>query len=610
MGDLLRIDLTSRTVTEETIAPELLRDYIGGKGIGTRYLLDEVGPEVAPLSPENKLIFVTGPINGTTMFGSNRYGVHYLSPLTGGYGECTSGGNVAPQFARTGYKVVIVEGAADAPVYLEISEDGGAIHPADDVWGLDTYESEERLVAKHKESAPKAQACVIGPAGENLVRFACVENNKWHSLGRGGIGAVLGSKKLKGLVFHGDKKVELARPDEFKALVKDMAERGKEDAGVAAYRRGGTVNMVRLLNGVNSFPSRYWRTGHLDDIEPLTTEAMRERFWVKNEVCPPCLMQCVKHNRVPDGPHEGLEIDGPEYETIYVFGGLCQIVDFGEVMYLNDICDRLGVDTMTGGNLCALAIEASRRGLIDLELDFGDAEGVAAFLESMCRRDTELGDLFAEGVLTVEKELGLEGVAVHVKGMEPAGYDPRYAQGHGPGLRGHTARRLPPARHLLQGRARRVQRPAGRRGQVRRIRRLGRPPVHHGHAHLLPLLPRHGAVAVHHRGRERRDRAPTTRSTTFTSWPTASSPRRTASTSCAASPPAPRRSCPSGSLSGRPTTTSSRRSPRTRWTSCWATTTSSAAGECRRCKPDWPAALLRVAALERPARWDCPTGRP
>jgi aldehyde:ferredoxin oxidoreductase len=431
MGDLLRIDLTSRTATEETIAPETMRDYIGGKGIGTHYLLEEVGPDVDPLSPDNKLIFVTGPINGTTMFGGNRYGVHFVSPLTGGYGECTSGGNVAPQFARTGYKVVIVEGASDTPVYLEVSEGGGTIHAADDVWGLDTFEAEERLVARHKADAPKVQACVIGPAGENLVRFACVENNKWHSLGRGGAGAVMGSKKLKGVVFHGDRKVEAARPDAFKALVKDMADRGRDDAGVAAYRRGGTVNMVRLLNGVNSFPTRYWRTGHRTDIEPLTTETMRERFLVRNEACPPCIMQCVKHCRVPDGPHEGLEIDGPEYETIYVFGGLCEIDDFAEIMYLNDICDRLGVDTMTGGNLCALAIEASRRGLIDLKLDFGDAEGVAAFLESMCRRDTELGDLFAEGVLKVEKELGLEGVAVHVKGMEPAGYDPRSLKGMG-----------------------------------------------------------------------------------------------------------------------------------------------------------------------------------
>ncbi len=433
MGDLLRIDLTSRTVTEETIAPGLLREWIGGKGIGTRYLADEVGPGVEPLGPANKLIFVNGPITGTTMFGSNRYGLHFASPLTGGYGECTSGGHVAPQFARTGYRVVIVEGAADTPVYIEVSEAGGAIHAADEFWGLDTYKAEEALVGRHKEQWPKAQACVIGPAGEKLVRFACIENNKWHSLGRGGSGAVMGSKKLKGIVFHGDRKVEPARPERFKELVRDMAARSKDDAGVAAYRRGGTVNMVRLLNGANAFPTRYWRKGHLDDFEPLTTEAMIEGYLEHNNVCPPCLLQCVKHNVIREGPHAGLEIDGPEYETLYVFGGLCEIVDFGQVMRLNDICDRLGVDTMTAGNLCGLAIEASRRGLIDLGLDFGDADGVAAFLESMCLREG-LGDLFADGVLRVEKELGLKGVAVHVKGMEPAGYDPRTLKGMGLGF--------------------------------------------------------------------------------------------------------------------------------------------------------------------------------
>jgi aldehyde:ferredoxin oxidoreductase len=433
MGDLLRIDLTSRTVTEETIAPELLREWIGGKGIGTRYLADEVDPDVEPLGPANKLIFVTGPITGTTMFGSNRYGLHFASPLTGGYGECTSGGHVAPQFARTGYRVVIVEGAADTPVYIEVSEAGGVIHAADEVWGLDTYKAEEALLARHHEQWPKAQACVIGPAGEKLVRFACIENNKWHSLGRGGSGAVMGSKKLKGIVFHGDRKVVPARPERFKELVRDMGARCKDDPGQIAYRRGGTVNMVRLLNGANAFPTRYWRKGHLDDFEPLTTEAMIEGFLEHNDVCPPCLLQCIKHNVVREGPLKGLEIDGPEYETIYVFGGLCEIVDFAQIMRLNDICDRLGVDTMTAGNLCGLAIEASRRGVIDLGLDFGDAEGVAAFLESMCLREG-LGDLFADGVLRVEKELGLEGVAVHVKGMEPAGYDPRTLKGMGLGF--------------------------------------------------------------------------------------------------------------------------------------------------------------------------------
>jgi len=426
MGDLLRIDLTTRTVREETIDPQVIRDYIGGKGIGTHMLLEEVGPEVDALSPQNKLFFVTGPINGTPMFGGNRYGVHFLSPLTNGYGECTSGGNLAPAFAKTGYKVVVVEGAADSPVYIEVNEAGAVIHAADDLWGLDTYEAEEKIVER---TAPKAQACVIGPAGESLIRFACVENNKWHSLGRGGPGAVMGSKKLKGLVFHGAKKVEVARPAEFKALIKDLATRGKDDPGVAAYKRGGTVNMVRLLNGVNAFPTRYWRKGSVEGWEKLTTEHMLENYATKNELCPPCLLQCIKHNTVQEGPHKGLEIDGPEYETIYVFGGLCEIVDFAEIMRMNDICDRLGIDTMTAGNLCALAIEASRRGLIDLKLDFGDADGVAEFLHMMARREG-VGAIFAEGVLNVEREIPeLVGIAVHVKGMEPAGYDPRKLKG-------------------------------------------------------------------------------------------------------------------------------------------------------------------------------------
>jgi aldehyde:ferredoxin oxidoreductase len=433
MGDLLRIDLTTRTTSEETIAPELIRDYIGGKGIGTHLLLEEVGPEVEALSPQNKLIFVTGPINGTKMFGGNRFGVHFLSPLTNGYGECTSGGNLAPQFARTGYKVVVVEGAADTPVFLEISEDGAVIHSADGIWGRDAYEAEDLM--KERVGAAKGQACAIGVAGEKLVRFACVNHNKWHQLGRGGPGAVMGSKKIKGLVFHGEKPVEVARPDDYAALIKQLAAESKDNPGVAAYKAKGTVQMVRLLNGVNAFPTRYWRKGHLDDFEPLTAETMIEKYLVKNDVCPPCFMQCVKHCKVPEGePLAGLELDGPEYETIYCFGGLCEIVDFAQVMRMNDICDRLGIDTMCGGNAAALGIEASRRGLIDEKLDFGDADGVAEFLEHMCRRDTPTGDLFAEGVAAVERAIPeLKGIAVHVKGMAPAGYDPRSLKGMGLG---------------------------------------------------------------------------------------------------------------------------------------------------------------------------------
>ena len=349
MGDLLRIDLTSGQVTEETLPAELLREYIGAKGVGSHLLLEEVGPDVAPLSPENKLIFATGPISGTTMAGSNRFAVYFAAPQTGGYGEAYAGGHLAPQFAKTGYKVVVLEGRASAPVFVEVSDQGATIHSAEDLWGLDTYDAEARVIERVGD--PKAQACVIGPAGENLLAFACIEHHKWRSLGRGGAGAVMGSKNVKGVVFHGKKPVEVARPDEFKALVRDLAERGKDHPTVAAYNRMGTVQMVRATNGMDMFPTRYWQKGRLEDFEPLSAETMNELYKVKNTTCPPCFIACGNLCRVPDD-HEtlaGLEIEGPEFETIYVFGGLCEIVDWPQIMRLNDICDRLGIDTMTRG---------------------------------------------------------------------------------------------------------------------------------------------------------------------------------------------------------------------------------------------------------------------
>jgi aldehyde:ferredoxin oxidoreductase len=430
MGDLLRIDLATGEVREEAIPEERLRALIGAKGIGARMLLEEIAPETDPLGPDNKLIFAIGPISGTQMAGSNRYGVFFLSPLTGGYGECYSGGKLTPQFAGTGYKVVVLEGKAARPVFVEVREGGGVVHDASDLWGLDTYAAEEQVLARVGD--PKAQACVIGPAGENLLRFACIENNKWRSLGRGGAGAVMGSKNVKGVAFHGSRKPEVARPEVFKRLVRDLAEAGKNHPTVNAYKSMGTVQMVRATNGMNMFPTRYWQKGRLDDFEPLSAETMNARWKVKNTICPPCFIACGNLCRVPDDYEDkalaGLEMEGPEFETIYVFGGLCEIVDWAQIMRLNDICDRLGIDTMTAGNLCGLAIEACRQGKLDLGLDYGDADGVAEFLGMMARREG-VGDVFAEGILRAEKELGLEGVAVHVKGMEPAGYDPRVSKG-------------------------------------------------------------------------------------------------------------------------------------------------------------------------------------
>jgi aldehyde:ferredoxin oxidoreductase len=425
------VDLTTGSTRTEEIPRELELEYIGSKGIGSHYLLQEVPPEADPLGPQNKLIFSCGPLSGSTMPGTNRYAVYYCSPLTGGYGESYAGGYLATQFARTGWRMIIVEGKAPGPVFLEVDEAGVTIHPADDFWGLDIFAAEHALL--ERVGVDHARAVVIGPSGEKLVRPACMVSDHTHALGRGGPGAVAGSKNLKGLVFHGTKKPVVARPDEMKALVKEMIETAKDAPVVAAYNLMGTVQMVRVTNDLDMFPTRYWQKGRLDGWEEgIGPDLMVEKYKIKNTTCPPCLIGCGNLCRIPDGPLAGLESE-PEFETIYAFAGLCEINDFGQVMRMNEICDRLGVDTIAAGNLCALAIEAGKQGKLEIDLDYGDADGVAELLEDIALRRTELGNMLAEGVRLAEKELGLEGLAVHVKGMEPAGYDPRRSKGMGLG---------------------------------------------------------------------------------------------------------------------------------------------------------------------------------
>ena len=220
-------------------------------------------------------------------------------------------------------------------------------------------------------------------------------------------------------------------------MVRDLIERTKDDPGVAAYQRGGTLNMVRIMNGVNAFPTRYWRKGKLENFERITVETMLAEHGTVNQTCPPCVFKCVKRNTVFKGRHEGLVVEGPEYETAYVFGGLCEIDDFAEIMWLNDICDRLGVDTMDAGNLCALAIECSERGLIDEKIDWNDPVGVGAFLEKICLREG-IGDLFAEGVARRR-----QGVRPRRRGRARQGHGARRLraaqdEGHGSRVRDHA----------------------------------------------------------------------------------------------------------------------------------------------------------------------------
>ncbi len=432
-GQILKIDLDARQWHVEAVPEDIQQTYLGGKGLATHLLLENNPAGVDPLAPENTLIFATGPATGSAVWGGCRYGVYTKSPQTGFYAESYSGGKVPEAMAATGYDAVLIQGACAAPTVLAIYPDRVDFHAADDLWGQETYATEDAVVARFRRDDAgykRPGAVVIGPAAENGIRFALIKNDQWRSAGRTGVGAVLGAKRVKGILFQGDRKRPLHDEDAVRALAKRLMSEGRDNPGVKAYKAMGTSQMVKIMNAAKAFPTRYWSMGTCPHWEDIGADALHTRCAVEPRACLKCFMACGRMTRVKEGPHAGLTIEGPEYETIYAFGGLCMIDAIESIIYLNDICDRLGMDTITAGNLCAFTIEAVRRGKVDFAVDYGDADGVAALLRLIAAREG-IGAVLAEGLIHAAAQWGLEDIAVHVKGMEPAGYDPRPLKGMG-----------------------------------------------------------------------------------------------------------------------------------------------------------------------------------
>ena len=335
--------------------------------------------------------------------------------------------------AATGFDAVMVYGSAEKPVWLEISEEGVIFHSAEDLRGLDTFETEDRVKAWMKENRPESNKCgviTIGPAGENLVSFAVIENDYWRSAGRTGVGAVMGSKNIKAIAFRGKSKKTLAFPSQVKEFSRTMAERSREDAGVKAYKTMGTPMLVDIMNNVGGFPTEYWKKGRVSFQDKINGPALHEKCDVKANACLKCFIACGRLATVKEGRHKGLTIEGPEYETIYAFGGLCQVDSIEEIIYLNDLCDRFGMDTITSGNLAAFTIEAVLQGKVGYKIGYGQVDQIANLLRDISARKG-IGDILARGIVTASKEWGMEDQAIHVKGLEPAGYDPRVLKGMG-----------------------------------------------------------------------------------------------------------------------------------------------------------------------------------
>lgn len=427
---VLRIDLMKRTWAVEPVSDDVLCQYVGGKGLAAHLLLQIAPAGVDPLSPESPLIVATGPATASGLSPAGRHGLFAKSPLTGVFGESYAGGHLAPKIAAAGCDAVVIEGASDSPVYLEISDEDVEFHDARELWGMDTYAAEKAVLEAVGQRG--AGAMVIGPAGEKMVPFAVVGNDRGHLCGRTGMGAVMGSKRLKGIVFHGTSERQVFDPEGIRAFERGLRERGRDDAGVRAYRELGTPMLVAITNTAGAFPSYYWSRGEVPFWEEISAETLVERFQPRSRTCHGCFIACRKHSTVRDGRHAGLTLEGPEYETIYAFGGLCAVDDLAEILHLNDLCDRLGIDTITAGNVAGLAIEASRRGAlpVDLRMDYGDVDGIAGLLRQVAER-RGAGNVMAGGVRAMSEEWGLEDIAVHVKGLEPAGYEPRALKGMG-----------------------------------------------------------------------------------------------------------------------------------------------------------------------------------
>ena len=432
-GRILTIDLGSRTAHIESLPNDIMGSYIGGKGLATHLLLERNPRGVDPLAPGNHLIIATGPLCQSRIWGASRYGVYTKSPLTGFYAESYSGGRVPEAIDAAGFDAVIFVGKSEHPCVVSVHPEGAEFFEAGDLWGMDAMTA-ERVAVKcfsiKKDGFGKPGAMVIGPAGEKRVRFALIANDQWRCAGRTGTGAVMGAKHLKAVVFQGDCRRELFDAKAVADYAKTFSKTHRQNPGVKAYRSMGTTMMVALMNTVGAFPAKYWRQGTCDHWEKISGETYHKEHQIKPHACAKCFMACGRMAKIDKGRHKGLKLEGPEYETIYAFGGLCMVSDMGEIAYLNDLCDRLGMDTITVGNLCALMMEAGTQGRLDYDIEYGDVNKIAALIQQMASRQG-IGNVLADGIVAAAKQWGVEDLAIHVKGLEPAGYDPRVLKGMG-----------------------------------------------------------------------------------------------------------------------------------------------------------------------------------
>jgi aldehyde:ferredoxin oxidoreductase len=428
-GNILLIDLHDQSTKSEKTNLKDAKNFIGAKGLGAKILFDRLSPRIDPLSKDNILIFTTGPLTGTSAQTSGRGTVVTKSPQTGLFVDSHFGGFFAMEVKKAGWDIIIVNGKSNEHVYIVIDDDKIRFKKAKDLWGMECLNAHNYL----QKNEGKYRTALIGPAGENLVKFSAITFDGHRHAGRGGTGAVMGSKNLKAIIIKGTQKIPIHDPEGYKNKTKEVLRQIQENDFVPKRRKYGTPYWVDVINKEGFIPTKNYQEGYFELTNNINAETMQNRIVDKGGACFNCIIACWNQSSIKTGPFKGVSLVGPEYETIALMGSNLKMGSIEEVAYLNSRCNELGMDTITLGGVLGFAIEAYEKGIIsdrDLKgnkIGWGKAKELGKLIDDIAHRKTKIAEILGEGVKGAAKKLGKgsDNFAVHINGLEIPGYDPR-----------------------------------------------------------------------------------------------------------------------------------------------------------------------------------------
>jgi len=432
MGQLLRVNLTDQRITIEGLNEQWAKEFLGGAGLATKYFYKEVPAGVDPLGPENKLIFMTGPLTGTASASASRYSIVAKSPQTGLWGQSNSGGNFGPALKKSGFDGILFEGISSTPVTLQIIDGKAELLDASHLWGKTVPETDDFL---QENASQKLTIAAIGPAGENLVTYAAIMNNKHRAAGRCGLGAVMGSKKLKAIACAGSQSIQLANKAGFQAAASRQFDLVDESILKVGFDTFGTNMLTDYVHVRGGYPTRNWQQGIFEGVDEINAQAIMDTVYEDATSCFACPITCGRRTKIKEGKWKEDEGEGPEYETTTTLGSMCGVSDINAITKANYLCNEYGLDTISTGSTIGFAMECFEKGILTeeqtggLKINFGDGDMLVTLVEKIARRDG-IGDLLAKGTRAMAVELGQgsEEFAMHVKGLELPAYDSRAAK--------------------------------------------------------------------------------------------------------------------------------------------------------------------------------------